>query len=248
MANDKSLQEIAIAHGVSEAAVTVALEALRAGHGRQAQFNHSELGGMGQWSSGGMLMIGDMFNDRLKGRVRALFDDLAALPHPGDEENEGRGFTAQPGRWPADLGVPSSTGSQNGMHYAIFPETRRLAIEREGKVTVHDTGDHRITGVGQQQSGSQTLRFSSQHGSFEAEDFRTLGSLPDAPQTQPQVAPQAAPLDSASQRSARSSASEPSSVSEDVLEKIEKLHALKEKGALSQAEYDEKKRDLLNRL
>ncbi|MEQ1672138.1 MAG: SHOCT domain-containing protein, partial [Hyphomicrobium sp.] len=53
--------------------------AVSAGYGSQAQFNHYEFGGMGQWSSGGMVMIGDMFNNNLKGRVSALAQDLSGL-------------------------------------------------------------------------------------------------------------------------------------------------------------------------
>ena len=32
------------------------------------------------------------------------------------------------GGWPADLGQPATTGSQNNLRYAYFPATRRLAI------------------------------------------------------------------------------------------------------------------------
>ena len=38
--------------------------------------------------------------------------------------------------WPADLGPPTSTGSQNNVRYAYFAEPGRLAIELHGKVTV----------------------------------------------------------------------------------------------------------------
>ena len=55
------------------------LAALAAGHGTAAQFSHPELGGMGQWSQGGMLMIGDMFNNALKYRVDQLCTELAGV-------------------------------------------------------------------------------------------------------------------------------------------------------------------------
>ena len=42
-----------------------------------AQFNHPDLGGMGQWSQGGMTQVGDMFNQTLKERVGALCSTLA---------------------------------------------------------------------------------------------------------------------------------------------------------------------------
>ena len=66
-------------HGVSLDAALALLGALAEGNGRQAQFNHPDLGGMGQWSQGGMIMIGDMFNHGLKARVDALCNELAGL-------------------------------------------------------------------------------------------------------------------------------------------------------------------------
>src|SRR5258708_23740162 len=73
------LAEVAKRHGVRLEAARALLGALVEGHGRQAQFNHAELGGMGQWSHGGMIMIGDMFNQGLKFRVDALCNDLSGL-------------------------------------------------------------------------------------------------------------------------------------------------------------------------
>ena len=73
--------------------------------------------------------------------------------------------------WPADLGSPATAGSQNSLHYAFFPDKHRLAIQRDGKMTVYDSGDHRIGGVSQQQGSSQDVAFTSQHGTVD------LGSL-----------------------------------------------------------------------
>jgi len=66
-------------HGVSLDAALTMLGALARGNGRQAQFNHPDLGGMGQWSQGGMIMIGDMFNQGLKHRVDTLCKELAGF-------------------------------------------------------------------------------------------------------------------------------------------------------------------------
>ena len=71
------VNDVAHRHGFSGDAVTAMLIAVSAGYGNQAQFNHAEFGGMGQWSSGGMTMIGDMFNNYLKGRVASLCGELA---------------------------------------------------------------------------------------------------------------------------------------------------------------------------
>ncbi len=73
--------------------------------------------------------------------------------------------------WPDDLGQPSTSGSQNDMRYAFFAEKHRLLIERNGKLTTYDTGDHRISGVSQQASQGQSLSFSDQNGSVKLEDL-----------------------------------------------------------------------------
>jgi hypothetical protein len=138
-----------------------------------AQFNHPELGGMGQWAAGGMIMIGDMFNNGLKARVDALCRDLAAAPGPVPAAAEQQ--PRQTGHWwPGDLGTPSATGAQNEMRYACFPDRRRLAVMRDGHVRVYDTGDHRIGGFSQQQSSSQHLSFTSQNGSVQLENLREV--------------------------------------------------------------------------
>src|ERR1700709_2748279 len=73
----KMVEAIASRHGFSTDAACHLLSALAAGGGTQAQFNHPDPGGMGQWSQGGMIMVGDMFNSGLKYRVDALCNDLA---------------------------------------------------------------------------------------------------------------------------------------------------------------------------
>ena len=73
------VEEAAQRHGVSTDAVLTLLAALAAGRGTAAQFSHPELGGMGQWSQGGMLMIGDMFNNALKYKVDQLCNELAGV-------------------------------------------------------------------------------------------------------------------------------------------------------------------------
>jgi hypothetical protein len=73
------IEDIAQRHKVSADAALTLLRALVVGHGGMAQFNHPELGGMGQWTQGGMTMVGDMFNQGLKARVDALCTELASL-------------------------------------------------------------------------------------------------------------------------------------------------------------------------
>jgi hypothetical protein len=168
-----SIDDVAARHGFSTAAVRAMAEALRNGGGRMAQFSHPEFGGMGQWSAGGMIMIGEMGNNELKARVDALCKDLASSsgPVPAAAE-EHRGQTSH--WWPEPLGTPSSSGGQNDMRYACFPDARRLAVMRDGKVRVYDTVDHRISGFSQQQSTGQTLSFTSQNGAVRLEDLKEV--------------------------------------------------------------------------
>lgn len=168
-----SIDDIAARHGFTAGAARAVAEALRHGGGRMAQFSHPELGGMGQWSAGGMLMIGDMFNNDLKARVAALCADLAAAPGPvpaAAEQRPGQGAHW----WPEELGQPSASGAQNDMRYACFPDARRLAVMQGGKVRVYDTGDHRIGGFSQQQSTGQVLRFHAADGTCALTDFHEV--------------------------------------------------------------------------
>jgi len=113
------IEEIAARHGFSPDAVATLAQALLIGGGRQAQFSHPEFGGMGQWSSGGMLMIGDMFNNQLKGRIASLADELAALvgqmnfaPSMQSQSQ----YQSPPGAAPYPGGqMQSGTGSQQQM-------------------------------------------------------------------------------------------------------------------------------------
>src|SRR3954469_23412052 len=138
----RAIESIAQRHGVSTDAVLTLLHALRAGNGAMAQFSHPDLGGMGQWSQGGMTMVGDMFNQGLRARVDALCTELASLlrteplivvPAPSRSQSQSQasasssaslfvsGAGAAAGAWwPTELGSPSSAGAQNDLRYAVF--------------------------------------------------------------------------------------------------------------------------------
>jgi len=189
----KALAEIASRRSVSPDAVEHVAMALMAGQGTQAQFNHPDLGGMGQWSLGGMTMVGDMFNNSLKAQVDAICSDVAQLMRQSDllhapsqifsqSQSQGDAVSLFVGAgsgsnwWPSGLGHAASTGAQNRMRYAWFPDTARLAIDAgDGKVRVFDTADHRIGGFSQQQSGDQSLSFTSQYGLVKLADLREVG-------------------------------------------------------------------------
>src|SRR5262245_26580293 len=188
-AGQQAIRDLAQRQGFSTDAVLSMLQSVINGRGSMAQFSHPEFGGSGQWMRGGMIMISDMFNNALKGRIDALCRELAVLvadqpvilggsfqsQSQRSQQQGGPGAagpaslfvppTGETGNWwPGDLGWPNSTGAQNSVRYAYFAQARRLAVEIGGKVTVYDTLDHQIGGFSQQQSHGGSLTFTSQHG------------------------------------------------------------------------------------
>jgi Short C-terminal domain len=294
---------VAQRHGFSSDAVLTMLLAVSAGYGNQAQFSHPEFGGMGQWSSGGMVMIGDMFNNYLKGRVSSLCQELSTLiqgqplfagPAQTQSQSQGGGWQGQGSNWqgqqggnsqqqssggsgfnsgmgtslfvqssgsgnwwPSDLGVAGSTGSQNNLRYAYFPNARRLAIDQGGQVTVYDTADHQIGGFGQQQSGDQSITFTSQYGVVRVADLPqiTANTSQTAPSSPVSPAPQQTntwtPYPSASEplpASPSPAPAQPQVSSNEIFSLLEKLADLHTKGILTDAEYETKKAEMLKRL
>jgi hypothetical protein len=60
------------------------------------------------------------------------------------------------------------------MRYAFFAEKQRLLIEQGGKLTTYDSGDHRISGVSQQNIQGQSLAFTSQNGSVKLDELKQV--------------------------------------------------------------------------
>ena len=81
-----------------------------------------------------------------------------------------------PNWWPEDLGEPASSGAQNRVRYAFFPGKQRLVIERDGQMTIYNSGDHQISGVSQQQGGSHSLTFTSQKGQVWIEELEKISA------------------------------------------------------------------------
>lgn len=268
-AGQQVVNDLALRHGFGTDAVAVMLDAVMNGNGSMAQFNHHEFGGSGQWMRGGMIMIGDMFNNTLKGRIDALCNELSRLVasqpgliqtgsfqsqtqggYPGSQQQQsGAGpvgpvslFVPASGAgpsgnwWPQELGWPSSTGAQNNVRYAYFPQSHRLAIELNGTVTVYDTLDHQIGGFSQQQGVGGSLTFSSQYGLVAVASLPVVSTDSPPPQQTTTPVQEAVP------------ASTPGSGSSDIFAAIEKLADLHGKGILSDTEFNAKKAELLSRL
>jgi hypothetical protein len=250
-------------YGLSDAAVEHMARAVANGGGTMAQFNVPELGGSGQWMSGGMTMVGDMFNMGLQARVSNLCGELS------DAMGRGAFFAAPQGMgggswWPEGLGAPASVGGQNQARYAYFPQARRIAFDagNGGQVILLDTLDNNIGGFSQQQSGQgdpfQGVSFSSQYGQFALSSLpRADGSGPApfvaptqdfAPQPAQDFVPQPDVQDFVPQPAQAPAAPAPAGDADAILATIGRLATLRDAGALTDDEFTSKKSELLARL
>jgi hypothetical protein len=165
--------------------------------------------------------------------------------------------------WPVDLGSPFSSGAQNNIRYAVFPN--RLAVELHGQVTVYDTLDHSIGGVSQQQGGDTSLTFSSQYGTVAVSSLPIVQGqgLPKPVQTnfaQPTPSYEA-PVQTQNtssftqsthgqnQHAAPENAAPVNTESAgDVIKLLEQLGQLRSAGVLTDDEFNAKKQNLLSRI
>jgi hypothetical protein len=137
--------------------------------------------------------------------------------------------------WPAELGVPASSGAQNDLRYAVFPATGRLAVERNGRCRVFDVGDRIISGISLQSTGGDLI-LSTPDGD------RPLSHFPEISQT-----PHERQAESASAAAEAPSIATTCSA-DDPYAALERLGALKAKGILTEEEFSSKKAELLARL
>jgi hypothetical protein len=172
---ETAIAELARKHGVRVAAVQELADGLQRTNGKQAQFRHPDLGGMGQWMPG-MVMVGRMGDTALKAKVDALCRELIGLDVT-DSSSPTASFAAPERWWTETLGTPAWTGGQNDFDYAYFIGPNRLAIRRTGTITVYDTSGYTIQGVGaqQQSGGSPTLTLSTNHGPIPIDRLPIVG-------------------------------------------------------------------------
>lgn len=169
-------EEIAKKHQISVSAVQHLAQAIARGNGTQAQFNHPEIGGMGQWMPS-MMMIGDAFNYTLKAKIDALCHDLAQAYHDGDIKSISSIPSMQVKKWwSSEHHNPTFSGGQNNIRYAYFVSQHRLVIQQDSKELTYDTSPHILSGVSQQQTNTiKNLAFHTQGGqTVTVEDFKLV--------------------------------------------------------------------------
>jgi hypothetical protein len=270
--------ELAQRYGVSTEAVVTLLQALTHGHGTMAQFDHPEFGGRGQWMPGGMVMVGDMFNQALKATVDGLCTALATLlatsplelaaparssmtsrATPPQQQGSGRATAGTPAPAAADWGLASPAGgagawwpAELGLPAASGAQnTLRYAYfpaQRRLAVAVHEHVWIYDT-LDHQVSGVSQQQGSGSTVTFTSQHGRVeVTSLPLI------AGGRVGSLDEESMASTRPAATPPPEPdmaavqATDILAALERLAEFRHKGILSEDEFATKKAELLRRL
>jgi hypothetical protein len=120
------INNLAQRYNFSQDAVFSMLQSIINGNGSMAQFNHPEFGGSGQWMRGGMIMLGDMFNNNLKNSVSGLCQELSSLIanqpdiiQSGSFQSQNQGSQQQNSFGGAQPG--NTSGSSSGPTSLFFP-------------------------------------------------------------------------------------------------------------------------------
>ena len=270
----QQITELTQRYGVSTDAVMTLLRALVHGQGTMAQFEHRELGGRGQWMSGGMVMVGDMFNHALKTVVDGLCTELSRLltpdlvqAQPARSQMHSQGMQRQQqgglsqtaiSRTPAatSLFVPGTSGSEEewwpadlGVPAASGAQnTMRYAyFPEQRRLAVAVSGKVTVYDT----LDHQVSGVSQQQGVGSSLTFTSQHGVV-ALHTLPVVAsdrPEAGSSGSMSRTSILPPVSDAvSAQATDIFVALERLAELKQKGILSEEEFTTKKAEFLGRI
>ena len=175
-------------YGVSLDAALTLLDALGQGNGAQAQFNHPDTGGMGQWSQGGMIMIRRRVQPRSQTpRLRALQRAGRALARAaaGAIAIAERGRRGEPVRRRGGriepmvarrIGQPGVDG--RAKRYCATPISPAFAgspSSRAGAFSVYDSGEHMVSQVLSGAGRRPDADFTSQLGVVRVADLPFCG-------------------------------------------------------------------------
>ncbi len=272
------INSIAQRYNFSPDAVFSMLQSVINGNGSMAQFNHPEFGGSGQWMRGGMIMLGDMFNNSLKNSVSGLCQELAdlianqpGLIQTGSFQSQNQGTQQQSNFGgnqqqqnssgpvgPVSLFVPPPAGSSGNWWPAglQFPTStgsqnnmRYAYFATIRRLAIEANGHVTLYDTLDHQIGG----FSQQQSGGSSITFTSQYGLVDV-NTLPIISIDNVPVQSSTQ-SQPAPSFQPNPVETnvtnqeaDIFVAIEKLATLKDKGILTDAEYAAKKAELLARL
>jgi hypothetical protein len=271
------INNIAQRYNFSPDAVFSMLQSVINGNGSMAQFNHPEFGGSGQWMKGGMIMLGDMFNNYLKNSVGGLCQELSNLianqpgliqsgsfqsQHQGAQQqsNYGGGNQQQQNSsgptGPVSLFVPPPAGSSGNWWPAGLQFPNSTGAQNNVRYAYFAT----IRRLAIEANGHVTLYDTLDHqiGGFSQQQsvggsitFTSQYGLVDV-NSLPIISIDNVPVQKQNQPAvtfqAKPANSQAADQEADIFGAIEKLANLKDKGILTDAEYSAKKAKLLARL
>jgi len=271
------INNIAQRYNFSPDAVFSMLQSVINGNGSMAQFSHPEFGGSGQWMKGGMIMLGDMFNNGLKNSVGGLCQELSNLiaNQPGliqsgsfqsqsqgaQQQNNSGGSQQQNTSGPTgavSLFVPPPAGSSRNWWPAGLQFPNSTGAQNNVRYAYFATIRRLAIEVNGQVTLYDTLDhqiggFSQQQSIGGSITFTSQYGLVDV-STLPIISIDNVPVQTPVrfQPAPPFQAEQvPAHVNEqetDIFSAIEKLANLKDKGILSETEYSTKKAELLARL
>ncbi len=272
------INNIAQRYHFSPDAVFSMLQSVINGNGSMAQFNHPEFGGSGQWMRGGMIMLGDMFNNGLKNSVGGLCQELANLianqpnliqsgsfqsQHQGTQQQSNYGGNQQQQNDSSSTGAvslfvqPSAVYAENWWPAGLqFPNStgaqnnvRYAYFATIRRLAIEVNGQVTLYDTLNHQIGG----FSQQQSVGGSITFTSQYGLVDV-KTLPIISIDNVPVQTPNQsQSTPSFQASPVNTNitnqkADIFDAIEKLAHLKDKGILTDTEYSAKKTELLARL
>ena len=269
------INNIAQRYNFSSDAVFSMLLSVINGNGSMAQFNHPEFGGSGQWMKGGMIMLGDMFNNGLKNSVAGLCQELSNLianqpdliqsgsfqsQSQGNQQQANFGGSQQQNssgpNGPVSLFVPPPAGSSGNWWPAglQFPNStgsqnnlRYAYFATIRRLAIDVAGQVKLYDTLDHQIGG----FSQQQSVGGSITFTSQYGLVDV-NTLPLISidnvPVQTPVQAQPAPDFQSKSEYDTGKEADIFGAIEKLANLKDKGILTDTEYSTKKAELLARL
>lgn len=277
LAGQQMIDDIARRYGYSTDAVLSMLQAVINGNGRMAQFNHPEFAGSGQWMSGGMTMVSDMFNNNLKASISNLCGELSQLvagqpdllrsgsfqsQHQGGQQQGSYPGGQDSGQWhpgpgngaslfvaPAHGSAGDWWGSDLGRPNSTGAQNgvRYAYFAQERRLAIEVNGRVTIYDTLDHQIGG----FSQQQSHGASLSFTSQHGLIDVARlpvvSVDGVAQTAQSSQAPSGMPPRQASTEPAAGS-DIFAMIDKLAELRSRNILTEAEFDAKKAELLARL
>lgn len=149
-------QQLSNTHHVSVEAIQVLVRALVEGGYRSANFNHPELGGVGKWN-GGDVILGDMSQEALRLKIWRIVQGLLPTLQqtiPPEPIQEADATFVMPWWNDVTLREPVLKGMFESTTFGYFLEGARVVVKQSEHITHYDASGHLVTDL-QMMSGAR---------------------------------------------------------------------------------------------